>query len=46
MKEKWEKPKLSILSLKDTQTPNQKGKTKTYEAFRVKDGVTTTSTSS
>ena len=46
MKEKWEKPLINILSLRNTQTPGEKARDDTYEATRVKNGAITTSTSS
>ena len=45
MKEKWQKPEVSVLSLKNTKDTS-KQRQDTYEATRVKDGVVTTSTAS
>ncbi len=46
MKEKWEKPLISALSLRNTQTPGAKGNTDTYEQPLIKDGKVLQSTSS
>ncbi len=46
MKEKWEKPLISALSLRNTQTPGAKGNTDTFERTVIKDGRVQTSTAS
>ena len=45
MKEKWEKPLITVLSLKNTKDGSKK-RVDTYERTVVKNGETTTSTSS
>ena len=46
MKEKWEKPLISELSLRNTQTPGAKAATEPFEQTVVKDGKTIATTSS
>ena len=46
MKENWEKPELSVLSLKNTLQPGAKDNTNTFEGRRTKNGVTLYDTAS
>ena len=46
MKEKWEKPLISVLSLRNTQTAGAKRATDTFEQTVIKNGKTLQSTSS
>ena len=46
MKEKWEKPDFSVLSLRNTMQPNVKDNTSFFEGKRTINGATTKDTAS